>query len=247
MNRFQNKVALVTGSARGIGKAIAQELAAEGAIVIISDIVPELAENTANEFIGKGWQAKAMVADVSKWLQAEALVKAIVDDYGRLDMLVNNAGITRDNLIIRMSEAEWESVIAVNLTGAFNCVKAVARPMMKQRSGRIVNVSSVVGVMGNAGQANYASSKAGMIGLTKSAARELASRNITVNAIAPGYIETDMTHGLSAEAKSAFLNLVPLKRPGTIQDVARVVAFLLSDDASYITGQVIHIDGGMLM
>lgn len=247
MNRFSNKVALVTGSARGIGKAIAQELAREGALVVISDINSELAEKTAQEFIATGWQAKALAADVSKWAQAEALIKTIVDDHGHLDILVNNAGITRDNLIIRMSEAEWESVIAVNLTGAFNCVKASARPMMKQRSGRIVNVSSVVGVMGNAGQINYASSKAGMIGLTKSAAKELASRNITVNAIAPGYIETDMTHGLSEEAKSAFLSLIPLKRAGSIQDVARVVAFLVSEDASYITGQVIHIDGGMVM
>lgn len=247
MSRFQDKVALVTGSARGIGKAIALELANEGALVIISDINSELAGKTAQEFIASGRRAQALGADVSRWAQAEVLVKTIMESHGHLDILVNNAGITRDNLIMRMSEAEWESVIAVNLTGAFNCVKAASRPMMKQRSGRIVNVSSVVGVMGNAGQANYAASKAGMIGLTKSAAKELASRNITVNAIAPGYIETEMTHGLSEEAKSAFLSLIPLKRPGLVQDVARVVAFLVSDDASYITGQVIHIDGGMVM
>ncbi|MBN1349130.1 3-oxoacyl-[acyl-carrier-protein] reductase [candidate division KSB1 bacterium] len=247
MSKLTNKVAIITGAARGIGKAIALGLAQEGAAVVISDIMSELAEQTAREITESGGKAIAISANVTHAAEAEELVKAANEKLGAVDILVNNAGITRDNLIIRMSEAEWQAVIDVNLKGCFNCLKAAAKVMMKQRSGRIINISSIVGLIGNAGQANYAASKAGMIGITKSAAKELASRGITVNAIAPGFIETEMTANLGDEVKAAFLKNIPLKRPGTPKDIADAVVFLASPEASYITGQVLTVDGGMVM
>ncbi len=245
--QFKDKVTIVTGGARGIGKAISAKLASGGAKLAIVDIMQEVAEETAAEFRAQGVDARAYSANVAKVEDVENMVKAVLDDFGQVDILINNAGITRDNLLIRMKEEEWDAVIAVNLKGVFNCTKAVARPMMKARSGKIVNIASVVGVMGNAGQANYSAAKAGVIGLTKTTAKELASRNINVNAVAPGYIETEMTHKLTDEARAAFLDNIPLNRPGYPKDVANVVAFLASEDSSYLTGQVLKIDGGMIM
>jgi len=245
--KLQDKVALVTGGARGIGKSICEELASEGAKLAIVDILQDVAEETANEFKANGVDARAYSANVADVESVTAMVAAVISDFGQIDILVNNAGITRDNLLIRMKEAEWDAVIAVNLKGTFNCTKAVARPMMKARTGKIVNIASVVGVMGNAGQANYSASKAGVIGLTKTSAKELASRGITVNAVAPGYIQTEMTEKLSGEARDAFLTVIPLQRGGTPADVAKAVRFLASADADYITGQVLNIDGGMVM
>ena len=245
--RLDGKVALVTGGARGIGKAICERLAAEGAKLAIVDIMLDVAEETAGEFKAKGVEAAAFAADVSKLDSANETVDAVIKEFGQVDILVNNAGITRDTLMMRMSEQDWDMVIAVNLKGTFNFTKAVCRPMMKARSGKIVNVASVVGRMGNAGQANYSASKAGVIGLTKTTAKEFATRNIQVNAVAPGYIQTDMTGKLSDAATEAFMTVIPMKRGGTPEDVANVVYFLCSDDSSYVTGQVINIDGGMLM
>ena len=244
---FAGKTALITGGARGIGRAIAEELAAAGATLAIVDVLQDVAEATAAAFRERGVEAAAFVANVASPADVDRLFGEVIARFGKIDILINNAGITRDNLIMRMKEEEWDAVIAVNLKGTFNCIKAASRPMLKARSGCIVNIASVVGVMGNAGQANYSASKAGVIGLTKTAAKELASRGITVNAVAPGYIETDMTGKLSEEARKAFLTVVPLARPGTPQDVARAVRFLCSEDAAYITGQVLHVDGGMLM
>jgi 3-oxoacyl-[acyl-carrier protein] reductase len=244
---MEGKVALVTGGARGIGKAIAAELSEAGASLAIVDVVQDAAEETAAEFRALGVEARAYGANVADLEDVNRMVKEVLNDFQKIDILVNNAGITRDNLLVRMKEAEWDAVIAVNLKGTFNCIKAVARPMMKARFGKIVNVASVVGVMGNAGQANYSASKAGVIGLTKTVAKELGARGITVNAVAPGYIQTDMTGELSENARDAFLTIVPLKRPGLPKDVARVVKFLASDEADYVTGQVINVDGGMLM
>lgn len=247
MKKLENKTALITGSARGIGKAIAHRLGTEGAKVVISDVLFDLASATAEEFRGAGVEALAIRADVTKYDDVASLVEETVTRFGTLDIVVNNAGITRDTLLLRMSEADWDLVLNINLKGAFLMTQAAAKVMIKQRSGRIINISSVVGRMGNAGQANYASSKAGLLGLTKSAAKELASRGITVNAVAPGYIATEMTEKLSDAAKEAFLNNIPLKRPGTPDDIAGVVAFLASEDAAYLTGQVIGVDGGLLM
>ena len=244
---MENKVAVVTGSGRGIGKAIALKLAREKMNLVICDIDDDSINATVKEIEQLGVKAIAVKVDVTSTEQVTYLFDETIKAFGRVDVLVNNAGITRDNLLIRMSENEWDAVIAVNLKGSFNCLKAAAKIMMKQRSGKIVNVASIVGVMGNVGQANYAASKGGLISLTKSAAKELAARNITVNAIAPGYIETEMTKNLADAVKEAFLNLVPLKRPGQVEDVANVVNFLVSPAADYITGQVIHIDGGMVM
>jgi len=247
MNKLDGKVAWVTGSGRGIGKAIAERLAADGAKLVIHDVIEEIAVETAEELKSNGYEAIAVASDVSDSAAIDETVKKIIEVYGRLDILVNNAGITRDGLVMRMKEADWDLVMNINLKGSFICTKAVTRTMMKQRSGKIINVASVVGVMGNAGQANYASSKAGLIGLTKSTAKEFAARGINVNAIAPGYIETEMTHVLSEEAREMFLKLTPLARPGKPEDVAAVTSFLASDDATFITGQVINIDGGMVM
>ena len=245
--RLEGKVALVTGGARGIGKAISARLAAEGAKLAIVDIMLDVAQATADEFTAQGVEAKAYAANVASFADAEATVAQVVADFGSLDILVNNAGITRDTLMLRMTEDDFDKVIAVNLKGTFNFTKASIRPMMKARAGKIINIASVVGRMGNVGQANYAASKAGVIGLTKTVAKEFASRNIQANAVAPGYIVTDMTGKLSEEAREAFMQVIPMKRGGTPEDVANVVYFLASPDSDYVTGQVINIDGGMLM
>ncbi len=247
MKRMENKVALVTGSARGIGRAICQRLAEEGAAIAVVDLVLETAEKTAQEFRDAGFNARAYAANVAKGEDAKATVAQVVEDFGHLDILVNNAGITKDNLMLRMSEAEWDAVMAVNLKGTFNFTQAAVRPMMKQRSGKIVNLASVVGKMGNVGQANYSASKAGVIALTKTTAKEFASRNIQCNAVAPGFVMTDMTAALPDNVREMFLKVIPAGRAGLPQDIANVVAFLASGDADYVTGQVINIDGGMLM
>jgi 3-oxoacyl-[acyl-carrier protein] reductase len=245
--KLKDKVAIVTGGAQGIGKAIAKQLADDGAAIAVVDMMEEVAQATANEFEAAGFKAKAYACDVVSSEAVDAMVKAVVADFGGVDILVNNAGITRDGLLMRMKEADWDAVLAVNLKGTFNCTKAVFRPMSKKRYGKIVNIASVVGVMGNAGQANYAASKAGVIGLTKSTAKEYAARNVNVNAVAPGYIETEMTAVLPDEVKESFLANTPLKRAGTPTDVARVVVFLCCEDSDYVTGQTINIDGGLVM
>lgn len=245
--RLEGKVALVTGGARGIGKSICERLGREGASLAIVDILQESADEAAEDFNSRGIKAAAYSANVAKMDDAVETVKKVIDDFGKLDILVNNAGITRDTLIMRMKEEQWDQVMAVNLKGTFNFTKAVARSMMKARSGKIVNVSSVVGRMGNAGQANYSASKAGVIGLTKTSAKEFASRAINVNAVAPGFIMTEMTEKLPQEAKDAFMNVVPMKEAGKPEDVADVIYFLCSEDSDYVTGQVINIDGGLLM
>lgn len=246
--RFKDKVAVITGGAQGIGKAIAEGFAQEGASVIISDIDRSTASQTA-EFLSKKYNCNSLsvASDVSRLSQTDELVKKTLDKYGKIDVFINNAGITKDNLLMRMSEAEWDAVINVNLKGVFNCIKSVSRVLLKQRSGRIVNIASVVGQMGNAGQANYAASKGGVIALTKTCAREFASRGITVNAVAPGFIKTRMTEGLSDDVKQKLTEQIPLKRLGDVQDVARAVLFLASDDASYISGHVLAVNGGMYM
>ena len=242
-----DQVAVVTGSARGIGKTIAMILAEAGAKIVISDLNVEAGKETVKEINDMGREAIWVEADVSKSDQANLLIETTQEKFGRLDILVNNAGITRDNLLMRMSEDEWDSVIAVNLKGTYNCIRAATKIFMKQRTGRIVNIASVVGQMGNAGQANYASSKAGVIGLTKSVAKEFAARNILVNAVAPGFIETAMTEKLPEKAREMLLQLIPLAKLGQPEDVAKVVLFLSSSRSSYITGQVINVDGGMVM
>ncbi|MFC4184633.1 3-oxoacyl-[acyl-carrier-protein] reductase [Saccharococcus thermophilus] len=245
---LQGKVALVTGASRGIGRAIALELARQGANVAVNYAGSEAKAYEVVEEIKKmGKEAVAIQADVSSAEAVERMVKTVLEQFGRIDILVNNAGITRDNLLMRMKEEEWDQVMNTNLKGVFHCIKAVTRPMMKQRYGRIVNIASIVGISGNPGQANYVAAKAGVIGLTKTAARELASRNITVNAVAPGFITTDMTDSLSDELKAEMLKQIPLARFGEPEDVAKVVAFLVSDAASYMTGQTLHVDGGMVM
>jgi len=242
------KVALVTGASRGIGRAIAIALAEAGADVAVNYAGSEAAAaETVKTIEALGRKSLAIRADVGKLAEFEAMVTQVLETFGKLDILVNNAGITRDNLIMRMKEEEFDEVIQTNLKGVFNGIKAVTRPMMKQRYGRIINISSVVGSLGNAGQANYAAAKAGVIGLTKSAARELASRGITVNAIAPGYIATDMTDKLPQEIKDQLEKQIPLGRIGRPEEIAAAAVYLASDAASYMTGQTIHVDGGMYM
>lgn len=243
-----NKTALVTGASRGIGRATALELAKAGAKVAVNYAGNRAAAEEVVAMIeAAGGQAFMVQADVGDAAAVDAMVKAVVEKFGSIDILVNNAGITRDNLIMRMKEEDWDAVIHTNLKGIFNCTKLVSKVMMKQRYGRIVNMTSVVGVMGNAGQSNYAAAKAGVIGFTKSMAKELASRNINVNAVAPGYIATDMTADLPEQAKTDLQSQIPLQRLGNPADVASAVLFLVSSGADYITGQTLHVDGGMVM
>ena len=238
----------MTGASRGIGREIAKTLASKGAVVIVNyNGSTAKAEEVVKEIEEAGGRAEAMQCNVSDFESAGEMLSAVVKKYGRVDILVNNAGITRDGLLMKMTEADFDAVMDTNLKGAFNCMQHVSRQMLKQRSGRIINMASVVGLMGNAGQANYGASKAGLIGMTKCVARELASRGITCNAVAPGFIVTEMTDVLSDAVKEAMVAQIPLKKFGTTQDVAKTVAFLASDDASYITGQVISVDGGMHM
>ncbi len=245
---LSGKVALVTGAGRGIGREIALTLASYGADIIINyNGSKEKALEVAAKIQDMGRKVIAVQCSVADFEAGEKMVAAMLQEFGHIDILVNNAGITKDNLIMKMKEDDFDNVIDINLKGTFNMIKHVYRPFLKQRSGRIINLSSVSGILGNAGQANYSASKAGVIGLTKSVARELASRNITVNAVAPGFISTDMTAAMSEAAKEAVISQIPLKRVGEPKDIAETVAFLASDKASYITGQVISIDGGMVM
>lgn len=241
---FTGKTVLVTGGARGIGRAIAEAFVHKGANVVICDVDQGAVVTAASEM---GATALGIKADVTNGAEVEGMIEQSVAKFGRLDILVNNAGITRDTLLIRMDEKDWDLVLDINLKGAFLCTKAAARVMMKQRYGRIVNISSIIGLIGNAGQANYAASKAGLFGLTKSTARELGSRNITANAVAPGFIETEMTKKLSEAARGAMLDKVVLGRPGDPADVAATVLFLASDEAAYVTGQILAVDGGLAM
>jgi 3-oxoacyl-[acyl-carrier protein] reductase len=246
--QFEGKVVVITGGARGIGRAIAELMAQRGAEVVIGDLLEEEAKTTAAEIAAaSGRRVSSCRVNVADSQSAKELIDFAVAQLGRVDVLINNAGITRDNLLMRISDEDWDAVLTINLKGAFNCCKAVARPMMKQRCGRIVNITSVVGLAGNAGQANYSASKAGLIGLTKTLAKELGSRNITVNAVAPGFITTVLTDVLPQELKNAAIKNTPLGRSGTPQDVARAVAFLASDEAAFITGQILSVDGGMVM
>jgi 3-oxoacyl-[acyl-carrier protein] reductase len=248
MSSMEGRIAIVTGGARGIGKAISQQFAQRGASIVIADLMFDQAEQTAQELAETtGRRTLSVSVDVSNHESARSMADKVLAEFGRIDILVNNAGITRDNLIMRMDESDWDSVIDINLKGAFNCTKAVIRAMMKQRYGRVVNISSVSGLAGQAGQANYSASKAGLIGFTKAVAREVASRQITVNAIAPGFIPTALTIDLPAELKESMMKLIPAGRWGTPEEIAYAVAFLSSDEAAYITGQVLSVDGGMMM
>ena len=245
--RLEGRVALVTGGARGIGRAICEKLASEGAKIAMVDIMLDVAEKTAEEFKAQGYEALAIQANVAVPEDADKAVAAVVEKFGKLDILVNNAGITRDTLMLKMTEKDWDAVLAVNLKGTFNFTRAATKIMMRARYGKIVNIASVVGRMGNVGQANYSASKAGVIALTKTTAREFGSRNITANAIAPGYIKTDMTEKLPQEARDAFLVNIPLKRAGLPADVANAVCFFCTDESAYVTGQVMNVCGGFLM
>ena len=245
--RLEGRVALVTGGARGIGRAICEKLASEGAKIAMVDIMLDVAEKTAEEFKAQGYEAMAIQANVAVPEDADKAIAAVVEKFGKLDILVNNAGITRDTLMLKMTEKDWDAVLAVNLKGTFNFTKAATKVMMRARYGKIVNIASVVGRMGNVGQANYSASKAGVIALTKTTAREFGSRNITAKAIAPGYIQTDMTEKLPQEARDAFLVNIPLKRAGLPADVANAVCFFCTDESAYVTGQVMNVCGGFLM
>lgn len=242
------KVALVTGAGRGIGREIALTLARNGAAVIVNyNGSKERAEEVVDQIRQQGGSAEAVQCNVADFAESERMVQTILAQYGKVDILVNNAGITRDNLIMRMTEADYDAVLDTNLKGAFHMIHHLSRSFLRQRSGKIINISSVSGVMGNAGQSNYAASKAGLIGLTKSVARELASRNVCVNAVAPGFIETEMTDVLAEGVREKLNGLIPLGRMGSVQDVAKLVLFLAGKDSDYITGQVLHVDGGMVM
>ena len=245
--KLKDKVSLITGGGQGIGRAIALLFAGEGSHVAICDVNQDTLKKTAEDIKTKKRDCLTFTADVSKLEQVDGMVNKILDKFGKIDILVNNAGITRDSLLVRMQEKSWDQVLEVNLKGTFNCARAVAKPMMKARTGKIVNIASIIGIIGNPGQANYAASKGGVIALTKTIAKELASRNINVNAIAPGFIKTAMTDKLSGEARDAMLKEIPLARFGEQADVANLALFLASDDSSYITGHVIQVDGGMVM
>jgi 3-oxoacyl-[acyl-carrier protein] reductase len=245
--RLEGRISLVTGASRGIGRAIARALALEGATVFVGARDEAKLAEVAREIADQGGKAVAVALDVADRASVDAALQKVLEAQGRLDHLVNNAGITRDNLLLRMKKEEWDQVIATNLTGTYLCTQAVLKPLLKQRSGRIVNVTSVVGLTGNAGQANYAASKAGIIGFTKAVAREVASRSITVNAVAPGFIDTDMTAAMTDKARESLASSIPLGRVGRPEDIASAVAFLVSDAAAYITGQVLGVDGGFHM
>jgi len=247
MFRLDGKVALVTGASQGIGEAIAKTLAAQGALVVCAARTEAKLNAVADAIRAEGGKADVVVMDLSSTESVKAAVAATVERHGAIHILVNNAGITRDKLLIQMKEEDWDAVLDTNLKGAYTAIQAATKPMMKQRWGRIINIASVVGQMGNAGQANYVAAKAGLIGLSKSVARELASRNVTANAVTPGYIETDMTANLPADVKAEFTKQIPLGRMGSAGDIAAAVAFLASDEAGYMTGQVLSVNGGMLM
>lgn len=244
---LEGRVAIVTGAAQGIGRAIVETLAEAGADIVVADLDPTRSKETVAAVEKAGRKALNLRVNVADANDTKAMAEQILKDWGKIDILVNNAGITRDGLLLRMKEEDWNVVLQVNLNGTFHCTKAVLQPMTKQRYGRIVNIASIVGAMGNVGQANYAASKAAVIGFTKTVAREYASRNVTVNAVAPGFIDTAMTQGLAAEVKEALQKQIPLARLGTPADIANAVRFLVSEDASYITGHVLHVNGGMLM
>ena len=243
---LKNKVSVITGGAKGIGKAIALKFAQEGSDIAICDVNAEALEISKKELEALGRTVLTDTVDVTNPENVQSFIQKVLDKFGRIDILINNAGITRDGLLVRMNTSDWDAVLNVNLKGTFICTKAVAKPMMKQRLGKIVNIASIIGLIGNAGQANYAASKGGVIAFTKSAAKELASRNINVNAIAPGFIKTDMTDKLSEDVKQAIMKQVPLGKWGSAGDVADVALFLVSDASAYITGQVIQVDGGMV-
>ncbi len=247
MGALDGKIAIVTGAARGIGRAIAEDLASNGADIALCDVNAEWLEDTEAAVKAQGRRSLALAVDVANAEAVQRATDRVLETFGRVDVLINNAGITKDTLLVRMTEADWDAVLSVNLKGAFLLTKAVAKPMMKQRAGAIVNMASVIGLIGNAGQANYAASKAGLIALTKSSAKELASRNVRVNAVAPGFIESKMTEVLSAEVREKMLEAIPLKRFGLPEDVAKVVSFLAGDASSYITGHVVTVSGGMVM
>ncbi len=247
MSEFSGRIAIVTGSGKGIGHRIALELAARGATVVTNDVTGCCADDTLEEIRQMGGDGLAITADVSDAAQVENLVKTVLDTYGQIDILVNNAGTTRDNLIVRMDEDDWDLILRVNLKSAWLCSKAVIRPMMRKKYGRIVNISSASGIMGQAGQTNYSASKAGMLGMTRALAREVASRGITVNAVAPGFVQTALVEKMPQDILEELTRLIPVGRTGQVEDVAYAVAFLASDQASYITGQVLSVDGGLVM
>lgn len=245
--KLRDRVSLITGSARGIGREIALTFAREGSDIVVCDVDLEAAQKTQKDIEALGRRALSFKADVTNLKQIGEMVNLILDKFAKIDILINNAGITKDNLILRMSEEDWDTVLSVNLKGAFNCIKILSRHMLKKRYGKVINIASVIGIVGNAGQANYAASKGGLIALTKSVAKELASRNINVNAVAPGFIQTPMTDKLSEDYKKQMLNAIPLRKLGSPADVAKACLFLASPESEYMTGQVIVVDGGMTM